>query len=131
MLVGEDSDRPPLGLLPPPTSGQWLWRRFILARYREEFNDFRVQGVRKLFEDRDRWVLQTPLNPADVGPINPSVDGKTFLRKILANSDSPKISRDKRPRLHAGRQAPCGPLNHGPLSHDCLLLVLEGFVSPA
>ena len=107
-------------VLPSPTtpSREWPRRRLILGRHHEEFNYLRAQCVRKLFEDGDRGVFQTPLNPAHVSPINTGIDRKTFLRKILANANSSKISRDKRLRPHAKRQAPCGPLNHGLLSYD-------------
>jgi hypothetical protein len=64
------------------------------ARRHEQLFDIRREGASQFFENRDCRILQSTFETADVGPVDPGIDGKRFLAEATLQSKPPDISRD-------------------------------------
>jgi hypothetical protein len=63
----------------PATTSKRLRCRLAGSRYGEEFNNRGTEGIRKLLQDSDGWVLQPTFKAAHVGSIDASVSSEIFL----------------------------------------------------
>jgi hypothetical protein len=52
------------------------------------------ESARQFFENRDCRILQSTFKTADIGPVDPSIDGKRFLRQAALQPKTSDISRD-------------------------------------
>ena len=93
--------------LSPSATAAWEWSRRGLTRSRngEELDDPGVKSDRELFEKRHGGVLKPPLEPADIGAIDTSIDRKVFLRKTPSHPQPPQVPCHKRLRPHRRRRA--------------------------
>jgi hypothetical protein len=67
--------------------------RLCGARRPEQFFDIR-EGASQFFENRDCRILQSTFETADIGPVDPGIDGKRFLAEAALQPKPPDISRD-------------------------------------
>jgi hypothetical protein len=56
--------------------------------------DIRREGTSQFFENRDCRILQSTFETADIGPVDPGIDGKFFLRQAALQPKMPDISRN-------------------------------------
>jgi len=78
----------------------------------EKLLDIRRQGARQFFENRDCRILQSPFETADIGPVDPGIDGKHLLRELPRDPKPPYVSSDRRACFHPTRSSVSGRLNH-------------------
>ena len=60
----------------------------------EQLLDIRREGVGQFFENRDCRILQSTFETADIGAVDPGIDGKRFLGQAAIQPKTPDISRD-------------------------------------
>jgi hypothetical protein len=60
----------------------------------EQLFDIGREGTSQFFEDGDCRILQSTFKTANIGSVDPSIDGKRFLRQVALQPKTPDISRD-------------------------------------
>lgn len=58
------------------------------------------QSLGELLHDHDRRVTGTPLNIADIGPVNPSLFSKPLLTEAEFNSVTPNVPAQANFHIH-------------------------------
>lgn len=72
----------------------------------KKFTNVDVEGQRQPLQHRDRRVFELPLKPADIGPVDPGIDGQVFLGNVPANPNLSKVPRNQGLRFHRHRPSP-------------------------
>jgi hypothetical protein len=85
---------PMQGLLGTRRFAQLRAGRLRGARRPEQLFDIRREGASQFFENRDRRILQSTFKTADIGPVDPGIDGKRFLGQAALQPKTPDISRE-------------------------------------
>jgi hypothetical protein len=80
------------------------------------------QCLGKAIQDIDRRVFFSPLEPTNVGPINPGVEGESLLGEASPHPNSPQVPGHQRSPIHDLRRTACGVLNHWlyPVCYDVI-----------
>jgi hypothetical protein len=66
----------------------------VAAGLKKKLGERNPESVRESVEQIHRRILRLPFDPAEVGAINPGIEGKSFLRDAFGDPDSPDIPRD-------------------------------------
>lgn len=98
-------DRPLLARL--STASQRLGELIPSPRTNEEVCDLSRQSVGDPLKHSNSGVFEAPLQPADIGPINPSVHRQGLLRQALGNSEFSKVVSNDTLNLHAVKSPSC------------------------
>lgn len=81
-------------------------KRLVRPGRREQVPNVDLEGVRQPLQDRDRRVLELPLEPADIGAVDPGIDRQVLLGDVPPNPNLAKVSRNQRLRPHRRRPSP-------------------------
>jgi len=80
---------------------------FSGSRTNKEVCDLSRQSVGDPLKHSNSGIFEATLQPADVGPINPSIHRQGLLREALGNSKLPKIVSNDTLNLHAVKSPSC------------------------
>jgi hypothetical protein len=68
--------------------------RLCGTRRPEQLFDIGREGASQSFENRDCRIFQSTFKTADIGSVDPGIEGKRFLRQAVLQPKTPDISRD-------------------------------------
>jgi len=77
------------------------------SRGDKEVCDLSRQGSCKPLQHCDSGIFEAALQPADIGPVNPSIHCQGFLRETFGNSELPKIVSNDTLNLHVVKSPSC------------------------
>jgi integrase len=80
---------------------------FSGSRTNKEVCDLSRQSVGDPLKHSNSGIFEATLQPADIGPINPSIHRQGLLREALGNSKLPKIVSNDTLNLHAVKSPSC------------------------
>ncbi len=83
-----------------PARTQGLGSPLAWLRVPEQFGNGHVEGGSELVEIGDRRVLDPPLDPPDVSPVNAGVHGELLLRHARRNPDPSQVPSNQSLPVH-------------------------------
>jgi len=98
-------DRPLMAGL--STASERLGELFSGSRTNKEVCDLSRQSTGDPVKHCNSGIFEAPLQPADIGSINPSIHRQGLLRQALGNSKLPKIVSNDTLNLHAVKSPSC------------------------
>jgi len=84
-----------------------LGERLSGSRTNKEVCDLSRQSVGDPLKHTNSGIFEATLQPADIGPINPSIHRQGLLRQALGNSELSKIVSNDTLNLHAVKSSSC------------------------
>lgn len=85
---------------------------FVARRGCQKFAHFNRQRASKLLQHINTGVFREALHPANIGSIDPGIDGESLLRKAPFNPQPAEIYRQYLSCIHRTTRPFGGPLNH-------------------